>query len=70
MSPKSNAFRASLKLTSNDLRQLESVMDDIEEHIGKVAGIWVLASREHQREVLERSPILSRFLNLAESVLC
>jgi len=70
LSPNSKAKKqVSLKLTPGKLRQLESAMDDVEEHIGKVAGVWSLATAEQQREVLERSPILSRFLVLAELVL-
>jgi len=56
-------------LTPGKLQQLESAMDAVEEHVGKVAGVWSMATPEQQRAVLERSPILSRFLTLAETVL-
>lgn len=65
MSPKRNV---SLKLTPGKLKQLETAMTDLEEHIGKLNGVWSLASPEQQQTVLERSPILSRFLVLAEQV--
>jgi len=66
LSPKS---KVSLKLTPGKLQQLASAMDAVEEHVGKVAGVWQMASEETKRAVLERSPILSRFLALAEQVL-
>ena len=66
MSPKS---KVSLKLTPGKLKQLESAMDAVEEHVGKVVGVWREVSEETKRAVLERSPILSRFLALAEQVL-
>ena len=68
MSP-SYRKQASLKLTPGKLKQLESAMDAIEEHIGKVSGVWGLATERQRRTVLERSPILSRFLALAEGVI-
>lgn len=63
MSPKRSV---SLKLTPGKLKQLESAMDAVEEHVGKVAGVWSMATAEQQQAVLDRSPILSRFLALAE----
>jgi len=70
LSPKPEAKKqVSLKLTPGKLKQLESAMDAMEEHIGKLAGVWSLATAEQQRAVLECSPILSRFVALAEQVL-
>ena len=65
MSPKS---KVSLKLTPGKLGQLESAMDLVEEHVGKVSGVWQMVSLEQRQAVLERSPILSRFLALAEGL--
>ena len=74
MSPKSEATKeakkqVSLKLTPGKLKQLESAMGEIEEHVGKLAGVWSSATSKQQQAVLERSPVLSRFLALAERVL-
>ena len=69
MSPNFDAnARVSLTLTPGKLEQLETAMDNIEEHVGKVADVWPRASNETKRAVLERSPILSRFIALAERV--
>jgi len=58
-----------LKLAPARLKQLELAMTAIEEHVGKLSGVWQEVSPETKRAVMERSPILSRFLTLAENVL-
>jgi len=58
-----------LKLAPARLKQLELAMTAIEEHVGKLSGVWREVSEETKRTVTERSPILSRFLTLAENVL-
>ena len=65
----SQKSKVSLKLTPGKLKQLESAMDAVEEHVGKVAGVWQMVSEETKQAVLDRSPILSRFLTLAEQVM-
>jgi len=63
-----NSKTISLKLTPSKLKQLESAMDLLEEHIGKVAGVWPQVSSKQKQAVMEKSPILSRFVALAEQV--
>jgi len=65
----SQKSKVSLKLTPGKLQQLELAMDAVEEHVGKLAGIWREVSAETKQAVLDRSPILSRFLALAEQVM-
>ncbi len=58
----------SLKLTPGKVKALNSALDTIEAHIIPAADIWATMPEKQRHELLAHSPVLARFIALAEKV--
>lgn len=56
----------SIKLDNTQTSKMQKGLDDLEPHILDVAEVWHELTEEQKVELLENSPVLARFMALAE----